>query len=118
MNNRSYILLLLVVTHLQGESQDVGEEKSIRCLCDYKLLVEVPLYRCTITGIISDSILIVAEPGSVFTVVNVTEGDSVIIRFWEWKENKTLNYKLCFADSLNSTRKYFITSKKDIAERS
>jgi hypothetical protein len=77
----------------------------------------VPLYECTIRGTAIDSILMIGEPGAVFTVVNTTGCDSLIIRFWEWKENKALNMRLCFADSLYSKRKYFTVSKKDIRER-
>jgi len=106
-----------MITNLQSESQDITEEKRLRCRSDYKLLVEVPLYECTIVGERIDSILMVAEPGSVFTVINRTADDDLIIRFWEWKENNVLNFRLCFADSLRSMRKYFLVAERDICER-
>jgi len=116
MKNKSYILLFFMISNLQGNSQDDTEDKKLRCRADYKLVVEVPLYECTITGVVSDSTLMVAEPGSLFTVVNKTSDDCLIIRFWEWKENKVLNFRLCFSDSLCSKRKYFLVPDKAIAE--
>jgi len=116
MRRQNCILLFFMISSLEGLSQDDPEEKKLRCRFDYKLLVEVPLYECTILGDLTDSTLMVAEPGYVFTVVNTT-GDAYIIRFWEWKENKALNFRLCFADSLCVKRKYFVVSSPDIGER-
>src|SRR4051812_41956009 len=99
MNNKSFVLLFFVTIPFRAGSQDVADEKRLSCLGDYKLRVEVPMYECTITGIAIDSVFMVAEPGSVFTVVSVTESDSLVIRFWEWKEKTGLNFRLCFADS-------------------
>ena len=117
MKNKRCIVLLFMITNFQSESQDFMEEKKLRCRYDYKLLVEAPIYECTIMGVVSDSTLMVAEPGSVFTVINKTSDDYLIIRFWEWKENKALNYRLCFADSLCSKRKYFLVANRDICDR-
>jgi hypothetical protein len=118
MKNKNCLLLLFVISNLQGESQDIPEETMLRCRGDYKLLVEIPMYQCSITGIVTDSSLMVAEPGSLFTVVNKTSDDYLIIRFWAWKENQSLNLKLCYADSFSLNRKYFIVAGQDIAERS
>ncbi len=76
---------------------------------NYKVNLEIPLFQCDILGNrIENTPMYVAEPGSIFTVINVTEGDSLIIRFWKWKDNELMNERLCYSDSLNSQRKYFI----------
>jgi hypothetical protein len=105
-----------MITSIEGDAQESGEERKINCRSDYKLLVEVPMYECMITGLVTDTTLMVAEPGSVFTVVNVTD-ENVVIRFWEWKENKALTAKFCFADSLCLSRKYYAVSDKTLCER-
>jgi hypothetical protein len=85
---------------------------------NYKLVIEAPLYPCDIVGNVNDSAALqVAEPGSIFTVVSAKNLDTVIIRFWKWKENKVLNFALCYADSLCSTRKYFLLSALDLKNK-
>ena len=44
-----------MIAELQGESQDVPEEKKLKCRCDYKLLVEVPIYECSILGEVTNA---------------------------------------------------------------
>ncbi|MEO8148887.1 MAG: hypothetical protein ABI723_14675 [Bacteroidia bacterium] len=88
-----------------------GNEK----IYNYKLIIEAPVYECNILGSTAEDVLLqVAEPGSVFTLVGNKDDDTVIIRFWLWKENTTLNYALCYADSLCVTRKYFLMSHEDL----
>jgi len=117
MKNRACILLLVAFSPLQGEAQDTQEPKACRALCSYLLLAEVPVYECSITGELIDSTVTVAEAASLFTVVKKASGDSLIIRFHEWKENKALNARLCFSDSLNSRHRYFLVAESDLAER-
>ena len=76
---------------------------------NYKLLIEATLYECDILGIVKDSAAVqVAEPGSIFTVIGKKNDEYIIIRFWKWKQNQSLNYSLCYADSLCLKRKYFL----------
>lgn len=85
---------------------------------NYKFVIEAPVYACSITGLVADnSILQVAEPGSVFTVISSKSEDSVIIRFWIWKENPVKNFALCYADSLCTKRKYFLLALADMREK-
>ena len=104
MNNRACILLLVAFSPLPCVAQD-AQEKACKPLCSYLLLAEVPVYECSITGAIKDSTVKVAEAASLFTVVRKVNGDTLIIRFHEWKENKLLNARLCYSDSLNSIRR-------------
>jgi hypothetical protein len=113
MTNRACILLLVAFSPLQGEAQ----ETKCRPLCTYFLLAEVPVFECNITGEIIDSTVAVAEAASLFTVVNKKEGDSLIIRFAEWKGNNVLNARLCYADSQNSVHRYFLMAESDLSER-
>ena len=116
MNNRACILLLFAFSPLPCEAQDV-EEKACRPLCSYLLLAEVPVYECNITGAKKDTIVKVAEASSLFTVIRKTAEDSLIIRFHEWKDNKLLNARLCYSDSLNSVRRYFLVAESDLTGR-
>lgn len=85
---------------------------------NYKLFIEAAVYECDILGNTNDSTALqVAEPGSVFTLVGKRDEEGVIIRFWEWKENPTLNHSLCYSDSLCTKRKYFLLSIKDMEDK-
>lgn len=85
---------------------------------NYKFIIEAPLYHCDILGNTGDSLtLAVAEPGAVFTIVGKTENDSLIIRFWIWKDKPLLNNELCFADSLCIRRKYFLLAENDLNDK-
>jgi hypothetical protein len=85
---------------------------------NYKFVIEAPVYACSIIGIVAgDAILQVAEPGAVFTVIGSKGADSVIIRFWIWKENPEKNSELCYADSLCTKRKYFLLALADMKEK-
>src|SRR5688572_18077231 len=99
---------------LCGQPEDYSSSVTDK-IYNYKLVIEAPLYRCDIVGTVNDSTALqVAEPGSIFTVVTARDMDSLVIRFWKWKENKALNFALCFADSLCSKRKYFLLAAKDL----
>ncbi len=65
---------------------------------NYKVIIESPVYCCNILGQITDTLLQVAEPGSVFTVIGQPDDEHLIIRFWIWKEREGLNKILCYAD--------------------
>jgi len=117
MKHRGCIFLLLLLACSDAEAQDTPDEPSVRTLGDYRLKAEIPIYPCHFTGAVDDTDLMVAEPASLFTVVNAAGEDSVIIRFWQWKENDVLNYRLCFADSLCSQRKYFVVARQDLSGR-
>lgn len=85
---------------------------------NYKFIIEAPLFSCDILGNTGDSaILAVAEPGAVFTIVGQTDNDSLIIRFWVWKDKPILNNELCFADSLCMKRKYFLLAASDLDKK-
>lgn len=90
----------------KAQQESAGTDKY-----NYRVIIEIPVYRCDILGHVSDTTPIqVADPGAIFTVIGKTEGDSIIIRFWKWKDNKPMNESLCFADSLMIQRKYFTTA--------
>ncbi len=86
---------------------------------NYKFIIETPLYSCDILGNVCDTAPIqVAEPGAVYTIIGTTKTDSLIIRFWKWKENPAINFTLCYADSLGIKRKYFLVPYSVIKEKS
>jgi hypothetical protein len=117
MKTGRYLLFLFFILLQRAEAQEEPEGPKLCCLRDYKMRVEVPMYKCNIRGHVSDSVVVVAEPGALFTIVNITETDSLIIRFWEWKENALLNARLCYEDSLSNVRQYFLVSRRDVSTR-
>lgn len=87
-------------------------------ICNYKVVIEAPVYSCNILGNMLDSLPQVAEPGAIFTVIGQQqEGEQLIIRFWVWKENDALNKILCYADSMEVKRKYFLLAACDLERK-
>jgi hypothetical protein len=116
LNHQVYCLILLCNNSYSQISvtENLPETKNF----NYKFIIEIPLYECDILGQINESEkLLVAEPLSVFTIVGTKNEDSVIIRFWTWKNNPALNSILCYADSLCIRRKYFLVAAKDVSEK-
>jgi hypothetical protein len=87
-------------------------------ICNYRVIIESPVFTCNILGEIVDSLPQVALPGALFTVIDQLDEEHVIIRFWAWKENTSLNKMLCYADSLGIKRKYFLMSVKNLERKS
>lgn len=114
-----YISLAVMLCQLCATAQTYNDNAPLNTrIYNYKLVIEAPLYQCNILGACADSVeLQVAEPGSVFTIVGVSDSGKVIVRFWKWKENSALNSALCYADSIGLTRKYFLLSEEDLANK-
>lgn len=84
----------------------------------YKVQVETPIYECDLTGKRISDDLYEAPRNSSFTYIGLNAtADSVIIRFWLWKDDDAKIMKYNFTDDTKTQKAYFLMSKTDFSTK-
>jgi hypothetical protein len=105
-----FLGILFFSTTLQAQVPSIPIDTTIGY--HYKVIVELPLYRCNLLGVETDSSMHEAPIGATFTHIG-NSGNNVIIRFWKWSDDDVNVIPYNFTDSTKKQKSYFLMNKTD-----
>ncbi len=102
-----FIILTILFVNQLCKAQIISSDKNRY----YEFLVECPIFKCSITGKIIDTALLVAPPNSKFVLVDIKQ-DQCIIRFTMFSNNKKTNSKKPYSSIEDYTSYTYFTITK------